>query len=333
MYDASRVYRQNNITVQDVPAAPLPPVVGNPEPNSNVSAIPPSDEMTPENIPAAPLSPIVGNPEPNSNVSDAPLSDEMTPKNILIAPVPPIAENSEPNIEIQPPYPGNNPAGFSTVRFLHAASGYGPVNVSIGLKNITTNLPFTNISNYYRIRDGFYVVTITSTRNPGIILFRGRIPFNTNETITLAIIRATNGLNILRISDQSCQNRPRNRGCLRAVNLIYNSPAMDVILTDGRIAFSDVRYKEVTAYKQAKPGEYEYYVAQTPYTLSSNISNVDILDNLPIILTNFFLPGYGNVTPLVSSYVTIQSGTMHTIYMLGNWETSSTVIVKNVENY
>ncbi len=320
MYDASRIYRQNNITIQDIPTTPLPPIIGNPQSDNNIPAIP----VPEENIPVTPLPPIMGNPQNNNQI---PAPEE----NIPITPLPPIMEEPENNIQ-NFHSSQNNTAGFSTVRFLHAASGYGSVHISIGLKNVATDLSFTNTSNYYQIQDGFYIVTITSASNPGIALFRGRIPFNTNETITLAIIRATNGLNILRISDQLCQNRPKNRGCLRAVNLIYNSPAMDVVLTDGRIAFSDIRYKEITSYKQARPGKYEYYIAQTPYTLSGNTSNIDILDNLPVILTNFFLPGYGNVTPLVSSSIEIKANMMYTIYMFGNWETSSELIVKSIEN-
>lgn len=217
---------------------------------------------------------------------------------------------------------------YCTVRFLNAASGYGPLNITIGSRMVVNNLAFSNVSAYTRVVDGFYFVVVSSTRNSGNILFRGRIPFNANEVITMAIVKSANGLNFVRVSDQPCKNRPRNRGCVRVANLIYNSPPMNVILTDGRIAFADVQYKEVTSYKQARPGEYDFYVAKTPYALSPALTDIDILDNLPIVLTNFFLPGYGEVTPLVSSSVVVKAGGMYTIYLLGNWENSSEVRIK-----
>ncbi|WP_343209342.1 DUF4397 domain-containing protein [Anaerolentibacter hominis] len=286
----------------DVPAIPLPPVVGNPEPN-------------PDSIPEIPLPPIVGNPESN-------------PDNIPVIPLPPIVGTPDSGVQ-QPAAPG--PGGYATIRFLHAADGYGPLNVQISNRTITSRLSYTRMTGYGRIADGFYTVTISSSRNTGNVYFRKRVPFNTGEKVTFAIVRARRGLDLIRISDQSCVNRPRNRGCVRAVNLIYNSPALDVILNDGRVLFSDVRYKEVTAYKQARPGEYDYYVAETPYSYSPTQAAADNLDDLPVIMNNFYLFGYGDVMPLVSSYITVEAGGTYSIYMFGNWDNSSDITVKTVE--
>lgn len=299
----------------NIPTIPLPPIVGNPGmDNIPVTPLPPIvGNPGAGNIPVTPLPPIVGNPQP--------------PAGIPVIPLPPIVGNPEPG----PQPPAANP-GFSMVRFLHAVSDAGPVNVSVGIRTVANNLSFGNLSAYNRIQDGFHSVTVSSSANPNNIIFRGRIPFNTDEKITLAIVKEGNGFNLVRISDQPCQNRPAVRGCLRAVNLIYNSPPMDVIFTDGRIAFPDVRYKEVSFFKQVWPGEYDFYIAQTPYSPTADIIDIDVLNNLPVVLVNFMLPGFGQVEPLVSSYVTVRAGGMYTIYMLGNWQTSSFIQVKVAES-
>lgn len=327
----------------NIPTIPLPPIVGNPgAENIPVVPLPPIVEnpqqpvYTPD-YPVKPLPPIVENPQPPVNTPDYP-----------VKPLPPIVENPQPPV-VGPGFPviplppivvnpgqGTQPPvanpGFSMVRFLHAVSDAGPVNVSVGIRTVANNLSFGNLSAYNRIQDGFHSVTVSSSANPNSIIFRGRIPFNTNEKITLAIVKEGNGYNLVRISDQPCQNRPAVRGCLRAVNLIYNSPPMDVIFTDGRIAFPDVRYKEVSFFKQVWPGEYDFYIAQTPYSPTADIIDIDVLNNLPVVLVNFMLPGFGQVEPLVSSYVTVRAGGMYTIYMLGNWQTSSFIQVKVAED-
>ena len=290
MRDMNPISEQNGSGRRDIPVAPLPPIVGEPDQN-------------PDNIPVVPLPPIVGEPDQN-------------PDNIPVIPLPPIVGTPDQG----PAFPGPVPQGFSTVRFMNAVTDFGPLTVRVGNRVVANNLSFSNVSSYYRIADGFYTVTISSARYPGDVYFRGRVPFNSGEIITMAIVKNANGLDLVRISDRPCRNRPGNRGCIRAANLIYNSPAMDIILTDGRVAFADVRYKEVTTYKQARPGVYDFYVAQTPYTMATVRSDGGMFEDLPIILTNYFLPGFGNVEPLVSSYITVQAGGVYTIYLLGDWD-------------
>lgn len=299
----------------NIPVAPLPPIIGNPAPGPQPPAFNPGS-----NKPVIPLPPIVGNPAPG------PQPPTFNPDNIPVIPLPPIVGNPAPGP--QPPAAG----GYSTVRFLHAIAGVGPVEVSVGIRTVANRLTYGNFSSYSRIQDGFHSVTVSSSANSNNIIFRGRIPFNADEKITLAIVKEGNAYNLVRISDQPCKNRPAARGCVRAANLIYNSPPMDVIMTDGRIAFPDVRYKEVTFFKQVWPGEYDFYVAQTSYSPTADILDIDVLNNLPVVLVNFMLPGFGEVKPLVSSYVTVRPGGNYTIYLLGDWSSSQNIMVKVAES-
>ena len=65
------------------------------------------------------------------------------------------------------------------------------------------------------------------------------------------------------VSDMPCRNRKQNFSCVRAVNLSYNSPALDVTIQSDMTRFEDLRFKTVSAYQQVMRGEQEFYVSET----------------------------------------------------------------------
>lgn len=75
----------------------------------------------------------------------------------------------------------------------------------------------------------------------------------------MAIIPSAGGIDLMQISDTPCNNRPYGYSCFRVANLAYYSNPLDVILYDGRVVYSDVRFKEVTSFKRIRPGEYDFY--------------------------------------------------------------------------
>lgn len=212
--------------------------------------------------------------------------------------------------------------GSCVVRFLNAAYNYNPLRIVIGNRLISSGLPYTNVTPYNNIADGFRTVTITSMASPRTVLFQGTIPFSSGEVITLAIIRSANGIELLRISDISNLNNPRNMGRIRLANLVFNSPPLDLFLANGRAIFSDVRYKEVTMFKQARPREYEFYLAQTPYVIEPRARDIEVIEDMPIALP------HGSFEPLVSFFVDVKPGVISTIYAMGMW--SSPIRVKTI---
>lgn len=290
----------------DIPVAPLPPVVGQPE-------APGGD------VPVAPLPPMNGNPPVDSG-------------DVPVIPLPPMGSTPpvDPGPSI-PVFPWPNP-GYCTVRFLNAVWEGMPVRITVGNRVVARALPFGNLTGYFSVPDGFRTVTVFDTNNRSI-LYQASVPMRAGSVITLALVRAGGILDLVRISDQPCNNRPRNRACIRTVNLLYNSPPLDVILADGRVVFTDVRYKEVTTWRQARPGSYDMYLAQTPYSLSPRYQDIQTVEDLPYAMSGYFLPGYGSVEPLVSFYVDAKAGAMETIYILGNWDISRTLRTKVVEDF
>lgn len=193
------------------------------------------------------------------------------------------------------------------VRILAAAAGYSRVNVSVGVRTAAASLGFGELTAYQPVMDGFHQVTVTSTSRPRMILTRVTLPFRAGESVTLALINAPTGMEILRIGDDLCQSKPRGLSCLRLVNLSYDSGAFDLALSDDRLVFTNVRFKEATPYKRIRPGKYTFLLtdaANQPAPLGEDVETVetmpipyssnDILDCTPSLLT-FALniePGY-----------------------------------------
>ena len=94
-----------------------------------------------------------------------------------------------------------------------------------------------------------------------------------------------------------------------------------------------MRFKEVTNYRRAKPGRYDLYAAQTPYALPAALTDIETVEELPMVIQNYFLPGFGAVEPLASFDWNAQAGQQVSVYLMGDWGVSRELQVKMVENF
>jgi len=220
------------------------------------------------------------------------------------------------------------------VRFLHALTEGVPMRVILENRLLTPQLSPGNLTGCFPVRPGFQTLALFNARSPSPLLYFASIPFSPGEMVTLAIVRrANNGVDLVRVDDRACYMRGTERACVRAVNLVYNSPALDVMLTDGRAVFTDVRFKETTSCRRAKAGQYDMYIARTPYVLPTAFTDIETVEDLPVAAANYFLPGFGRVEPLASFGLEARAGATETIYLMGNWELSRNIRARVVENY
>lgn len=142
------------------------------------------------------------------------------------------------------------------MRFFHAAAQAGPVNVNIGSQRVATNLAFGNFSTYYCFAEGFRTVSILNASSGRTLLLQKTVPLNANEIITFAIVNnaTTGALELVRVSDSACSAQLGGLSCLRMANFVLGDNALDLLLGDGRVLFSDVRYKENTIARRLRPG-------------------------------------------------------------------------------
>lgn len=279
----------------NIPVIPLPnPGEGGP--------VGPDNGGNGSNIPVIPL------PNPGEG---GPVGPDNGGSNIPVIPLPnpgeggPVANPSFPPFTIITTFPRPDiPCFFcgtgrtGRVRFLNASTGYNPFLVYINNQLVVERLSDGEVSRYGRVASGNQTITVTSM--DGYIYIQKSMRIAADSTSTIAIINTASGLDLTQIADVAC-NTSFTTACFRACNLSYNSGALDVILNNGYVIFSDVRYKEVTPFSRIQSGEYQVNVARTGNGMGR----------------------YPEV--LVSSYMSIKPNTVYTMYIF-NWNTSPDAI-------
>ena len=244
-----------------------------------------------------------------------------------------------------PAYPGNRPFPLPPIypiinpgtqpnqrccrmRFFHAAPQAGPVNINVGSQKVASNLAFGNFSSYNCYVEGFRPISIFNARNGRTMLLRKTVPFNSGDVITFAIVNnpVDSSLELVQVNDNFCVGQLGNFACLRMVNLLLGSSALDLLLKDGRVLFSDVRYKESTLSRRLRSGSYAFYVANTPARIEPKFTDVE-LDDSTVNISERYLPGYGELDPVMSFALRVKSGLAYTAYMIGQENTDEVQVV------
>ena len=152
---------------------------------------------------------------------------------------------------------------FGRVRILNASTGYQPFYVYIGNWMVASGLANGDITSYVQAASGTQTITVSGAN--GYVYIQKPVQVRASSSMTIAIINTASGLDIMDISDISC-NAPSGTSCLRACNLSQNLGPFDVSIgnqNSSYMAFTNVRYREVTPYTSFYPGWYQLYIART----------------------------------------------------------------------
>ena len=277
---------EENRIVSDTPVAPLP----NPGEGGPVY----DDEAQ---LPSVPL------PTPGEG---GPVYDDGTPTPIITYP--------NPGNAIQP-LPTTPTFSYAAIRFLNAAYGYSGFRAFIGNRRAASLLSFSAVSAYSRVSSGYQTVTITGT--DGYIYLQKTLPFESGGRFTIAIINRPGGLDLLKITDNCC-TYPTRTAHFRVGNLARNSGALDVLLPDGRTVFTDVRFKEVTAFKRISSGAYEFLFAETNQLPAPAYSDIETLDSA-------FIGANPLPDTAASVYLNVSRGRAYTVYLLQNGQSYNAI--------
>lgn len=263
-----------------LPTPMLPPNMNQPAQPGEGGAGLPTPSLPPSvGVPEIPLPPIIGQPE-------------------MPTPIP------------LPSQPSNNQR-FARVRALNAVANFGELALTVGDVVISSSFAYGTSTQYFNVPDGFRVVTVTNASFPRRIIFRQVIPFVANTRVTLALINTSNGIGIQVVPDMRCVTMAAQLSCLRMVNLSFNSNALDLALEDGRIIFSDVRFREVTPFKRARPSKYDFVVINSPNRPVPIVSDIVLINDLTNRIN-------GNWRPLLRFSIDMKANTMYTVYIIGN---------------
>lgn len=137
------------------------------------------------------------------------------------------------------------------------------MRISIGSKPLVPRLEYGEVSSYFMETDGFKRISVSSVENGRAAVYQEIFLFFDGDVYTIAIVNSKDGIALFPINDAPCSNSRQNFSCVRAANLSYNSPALDVALVDGMVQFEDLRFRNVAAYKQIMRGWREFYVSES----------------------------------------------------------------------
>ena len=210
------------------------------------------------------------------------------------------------SITILPGVIGTVWPGSSRTRFLNAAYGYSAFRIFVSNRRYVNLLNYASVTHYGQVPSGYQTVTVTGT--DGYVYIQKTMPFQANGTTTIAIINTAGGLDLLQITDSCC---PPSNGysSFRVGNLAINTGPMDVIMSDGRVVYGDLRYKEVGVFKRIMPGTYQFFYADTdlmPMPASADIETMD----------SAWLGVYPPHETFGSLYLNVVSNAIYTVYLL-----------------
>ena len=211
---------------------------------------------------------------------------------------------STPNLPGIPSYPGRPQA--ARIRFLHAAYGYPSFRIRISNMRMPNWLTYASISSYRRAPAGYQTVTVSGM--DGYIYLQKTLPIQYGTSSTIAVINRAGGLDLLQIQDNCCSPSGRYAN-FRVSNLAYNSSPLDVLLLDGRVIYSDVRFKETTSFKRIRPGEYQFFFAETNLASMPAWMDIETLDSA-------FLGEQPWEETVASVYINVQRNNTYTVFLL-----------------
>lgn len=238
---------------------------------------------------------------------------------------PPVYPQPIPPIVTQP---GQPVMRCCRVRFFHAAVQAGSLNVNVGSQRVASNLAFGNFSTYYCFAEGFRTVSLINAGSGRTLLLRKTVPMSYGEQLTFVIVNnaSTGALELVRINDTACSGQMGGFGCLRMANFLLGDTALDLLTADGRVLFSDVRYKETTLSRRLRPGSYSFLVANTPVRIEPRIQDVE-MDQGEWRISQRYLPGYGEMDLLLSFGMQARRGVLSTAYIIGQANTGEVQVV------
>ena len=213
---------------------------------------------------------------------------------------------------------GNNSGGNSgssstlgQVRFLNASTANTNVSVTFDNTIYASGVGFGTISAYRPVADGFHTVSVRRASGLQALVVQQSLPFSAGQKYTLVLVdSAAGGVNLLQVNDTGCSNLSYNTGCYRVANMAYSGSSFDVFLYSHDAVFRNVGFQEVTSYKQAIAGSYQFYI--------TNSTNYSVIRELPVLIIGAAGTISSSGDPLVSYSADIAPGKNYTSYLIGN---------------
>lgn len=188
----------------------------------------------------------------NDNIKSAQLDIGNNGETLLVSPEtppwgPPSGSGTQrPPVVIVPGQPVRPNTGFSSIRFLYAATGQPPVNVWLGNRVVIRNMQFGNSTPYYQDNASRNREIRIVNAHTGDTLYQGTFTFLSGKAYTVPIINEGSNISVMSLEDEPCS--VSYAGCIRAVNLSPDSGPVDIFMSRIGRVFQNVDPFEVTDY-------------------------------------------------------------------------------------
>ncbi|MDI9508329.1 MAG: DUF4397 domain-containing protein [Clostridiales bacterium] len=175
--------------------------------------------------------------------------------------------------------PRENSMGY--LRIIHTVPDAPNVDIYANNQIVVSNLAYGEYTDYYPIPQGMYIISlyVTGTDSP---VTSNMLTVNQNSILTVAATGTMNDIELFAITDA---NEPKDPGkaMIRFLHLSPNAPAVDITLPDGRTAFKNVSYGQITPYIDVDPMNYTFQVRQT-----GTFDDILAEANVNLISDNYF---------------------------------------------
>ena len=144
---------------------------------------------------------------------------------------------------------GNN----ALVRVLHAAPGAPHVDVYVNGTRILADFPYKKSTDYLPLPEGTYQIDIYPAGDKVNNVISRKVEVKNGKYYTLAAYGQGKNLKLLAFEDNPYTNKGESK--IRVVHLSPDSPAVDVAVRNGDVAFRNINPRKASDYLHVTPME------------------------------------------------------------------------------
>lgn len=144
-------------------------------------------------------------------------------------------------------------------RIMHASPNAPAVDVYANGTMVAKNLVYKDFSSYWSAVPGNYLIEVYPAGQKTRPIISSNIPIPQGTIFNIAIIEVAPNVSLYPIPEPA-SGQNFGRPCIRFINLSPNSPAIDIITSDGKNIFSNVEYKFITDYACILTGTYTFEI-------------------------------------------------------------------------
>lgn len=145
------------------------------------------------------------------------------------------------------------------VRVIHASPDAPNVDVWVNGQVAFANAPFMGVTDYASLNQGRYDVQVVPTGATEPVVIDANLKFDPVKDYTVIAVGKLADIEPIVIEDRR-YGLPSQKAMVRFVHASADAPAVDIVVKNGPVLFSEVNFKEYTRYMRVNPGTYDLEV-------------------------------------------------------------------------